>query len=76
VNDLSRELGGALGIAVLGSLLSAAYRSRLTLPGPAPAGLPPRLGAVAHASLAAAIRSVAPSPSTPATPSSTGRDSP
>ena len=33
VNDLSRELGGALGIAVLGSLLSSTYRSHLTLPG-------------------------------------------
>ncbi|MCM3882543.1 MFS transporter [Frankia sp. R82] len=32
VNDLSRELGGALGIAVLGSLLGSAYRSRLALP--------------------------------------------
>src|SRR3954447_14741307 len=27
VNDVSRELGGALGIAVLGSLLNTAYRS-------------------------------------------------
>ena len=33
VNDLSRELGGALGIAVLGSLLSSTYQSHLTLPG-------------------------------------------
>ncbi|MFD9126572.1 MFS transporter [Kitasatospora sp. NPDC059571] len=38
MNDLSRELGGALGIAVLGSILSAAYRSHLHLVGvPAPA---------------------------------------
>jgi MFS family permease len=37
VNDLSRELGGALGIAILGSLLSSTYRQSLTLPGvPAP----------------------------------------
>jgi EmrB/QacA subfamily drug resistance transporter len=27
INDVSRELGGALGIALLGSLLNAAYRS-------------------------------------------------
>jgi hypothetical protein len=27
VNDVSRELGGALGIAVLGSILNTAYRS-------------------------------------------------
>jgi EmrB/QacA subfamily drug resistance transporter len=29
LNDLSRELGGALGIAVLGSVLDATYRSHL-----------------------------------------------
>ncbi len=29
VNDLSRELGGALGIAVLGSIMSSVYRSRI-----------------------------------------------
>ena len=28
VNDLSRELGGALGIAVLGSIMSSVYRSK------------------------------------------------
>ena len=30
VNDLSRELGGALGIAVLGSVLSSVYRSTVS----------------------------------------------
>lgn len=30
VNDLSRELGGALGIAVLGSVLTSIYRSDIT----------------------------------------------
>ena len=30
VNDVSRELGGALGIAVLGSLFNAAYRSSMS----------------------------------------------
>ncbi len=29
VNDVSRELGGALGIAVLGSVFNAAYRSSM-----------------------------------------------
>ncbi|MER8186752.1 MFS transporter [Kitasatospora sp. NPDC094015] len=52
VNDLSRELGGALGIAVLGSVLSATYRSHLDLTG-VPAGLADRfrssLGAAATA---------------------------
>jgi EmrB/QacA subfamily drug resistance transporter len=33
MNDLSREVGGALGIAVLGSILTGVYRSHLTLPG-------------------------------------------
>jgi EmrB/QacA subfamily drug resistance transporter len=38
MNDLSRELGGALGIAVLGSVLQSVYRNHLDvggLPGPA-----------------------------------------
>jgi hypothetical protein len=29
VNDLSRELGGVLGVAILGSVLNASYRSGL-----------------------------------------------
>lgn len=33
MNDLSRELGGALGIAVIGSVLTASYRANLSLPG-------------------------------------------
>jgi EmrB/QacA subfamily drug resistance transporter len=33
MNDLSREVGGALGIAVLGSVITATYRSHLALPG-------------------------------------------
>ncbi len=38
LNDLSREVGGALGIAVIGSILNAVYRSHLSLPG-APAAV-------------------------------------
>lgn len=40
VNDTTRELGGALGIAVLGSIVNSVYRSRIDLDGlglPAPA---------------------------------------
>ena len=33
MNDLARELGGALGIAVVGSLQQTTYRSDLALPG-------------------------------------------
>ena len=33
INDLSREVGGALGIAVIGSIMTAVYRSHLTAPG-------------------------------------------
>ncbi len=37
LNDLSREVGGALGTAVIGSVVTAVYRSTLKLPGaPAP----------------------------------------
>jgi len=37
LNDLSREVGGALGTAVLGSIVTGVYRSSLRLPGvPAP----------------------------------------
>jgi hypothetical protein len=38
LNDLSREVGGALGIAVIGSIVTALYRSNLHLAG-VPAGL-------------------------------------
>jgi MFS family permease len=38
INDLSREVGGAIGIAVIGSVMTAIYRSHLTVPG-VPAGV-------------------------------------
>jgi MFS family permease len=49
VNDLSRELGGALGIAVLGSLLQSTYRANLDVH-----DLPAPLAEQARSSLAAA----------------------
>ena len=39
MNDLARELGGALGIAVLGSVLSSTYQNSLRLPATMPAGI-------------------------------------
>jgi MFS family permease len=33
LNDLSRELGGAFGIAVIGTILTSTYRAHLHLPG-------------------------------------------
>ena len=51
VNDVSRELGGALGIAVLGSLMNAAYRSEVT---DATSTLPDDVATTTRGSLAAA----------------------
>jgi EmrB/QacA subfamily drug resistance transporter len=51
VNDLSRELGGALGIAVLGSVMNGAYRSEVA---DATTALPPSAAEHATSSLAAA----------------------
>ncbi len=50
VNDLARELGGAIGIAVLGSLLNDGYRSSV-----ASSGLPQEVTAKAQESVAAAL---------------------
>jgi MFS family permease len=50
LNDLSREVGGALGTAVIGSTVTAVYRSRLQLP-----GVPTPLVNQARASFAVAI---------------------
>jgi EmrB/QacA subfamily drug resistance transporter len=51
VNDVSRELGGALGIAVLGSLMNGVYRAEMADP---TASLPAGAGEKARGSLAAA----------------------
>jgi EmrB/QacA subfamily drug resistance transporter len=55
LNDLSREVGGATGIAVIGSILSSTYTSRLDV-----TGLPPRVAAAVRASYATASRFGAP----------------
>jgi hypothetical protein len=49
VNDASRELGSVLGIAILGSVLNAAYRDGLA---PATDGLPPQAAEAAQSSIA------------------------
>lgn len=51
VNDTTRELGGALGVAILGSAFAASYSVAMT---GASGGLPVELGAAARDSLAAA----------------------
>lgn len=53
VNDAAREVGGTLGIAVLGSLLNQQYRSGVS--DAAPAGAPDGLVDAARESLAAAL---------------------
>jgi MFS family permease len=50
LNDLSREIGGALGIAVVGSIVTAAYRASLHL-----TGIPPALASRARGSFALAL---------------------
>jgi EmrB/QacA subfamily drug resistance transporter len=51
INDVSRELGGALGIAILGSVLNTAYRSGIDT---GASGLSPAIVDKARASLGAA----------------------
>lgn len=52
INDTTRELGGALGIALAGSVLAAGYSSALT---PSTAALPPAISEPARGSLAQAL---------------------
>jgi hypothetical protein len=49
LNDLAREVGGAIGIAVIGSLLTATYRSHVSL-----AGVPARVASEVKSSFAVA----------------------
>jgi EmrB/QacA subfamily drug resistance transporter len=52
VNDVSRQLGGALGVAVIGSVVSSAYRANLGRT--APAGLAPTITRAAQKSIGVA----------------------
>jgi len=56
MNDTTRELGGALGVAVLGSILTSQYGSSLA---PAVAALPAAARAAAQTSLAGALQAAA-----------------
>ncbi len=54
VNDTTREVGGALGVAILGSLLAASYHSSMDA-SPAVQALPAPAAAAAHDSLGGAV---------------------
>ncbi|MFO0971557.1 MAG: MFS transporter [Candidatus Saccharimonadales bacterium] len=53
MNDTTRELGGSLGVAVLGSLLASQYGSKIA---PAIANLPDQAKEIAASSLAGALK--------------------
>ena len=53
MNDTTRELGGALGVAVLGSLVTSTYTSQL---GPSLTGLPTAARTAADSGLAGALQ--------------------
>jgi EmrB/QacA subfamily drug resistance transporter len=55
INETATELGGALGMAVLGSVLNAVYRTGIELP----AGLPAEAGHAAGDSLGGALHAAA-----------------
>ena len=52
MNDTTRQIGGALGVAILGSVFASAYTAALA---PAAAGLPATLASAADNSVGAAI---------------------
>jgi predicted MFS family arabinose efflux permease len=54
VNDTAREVGGALGVAIVGSITSTIYRSHLA--GGLPSDVPAPAAAAAHDSLGAALQ--------------------
>jgi len=54
VNDTTRELGGALGVAIVGSIMSSLYATRLS--GSLPDGVPAPVAAAARDSLGAAVQ--------------------
>jgi EmrB/QacA subfamily drug resistance transporter len=63
MNDTTRELGGSLGVAVLGSVLASQYATHLSA---ATGGLPATAAATAKASLAGALHVATALPAGPA----------
>jgi DHA2 family multidrug resistance protein-like MFS transporter len=57
ISETGAELGGALGIAVLGVIGTAAYRARVA--GTVPPGVPPRAAAAARDTLGGAAAAAA-----------------
>ncbi len=57
LSETSAELGGALGIAILGSIGTAVYRGAMT--GAIPTGVPPDVAAAARSTLGGAVASAA-----------------
>jgi len=53
ISETSNELGAALGIAILGSIGTAVYRSKMT--GTVPAGIPPEAAEAARDTLGGAV---------------------
>ena len=62
MNDVTRQVGGALGVAIVGSLISTIYTDRV---GEAAASLPPALRAPVEASVGGANAVAAKLPATP-----------
>jgi MFS transporter, DHA2 family, multidrug resistance protein len=56
ISETSSELGGALGIAVLGSVVTAVYRGQIT--GTLPSGVPPEAADAAQDTLGGALAAV------------------
>ena len=65
VNDVSRQLGGALGVAVIGSIVSASYRSHLR--SNEPAGISPTVARAARESIGVATETARSLPRSAAT---------
>ena len=54
VNDTTRQTGGALGVAVIGSVFAAVYHHQIQVPD----GLPAGAGAMVHDSIGAALEAI------------------